>query len=54
VAAPGPPVKAEQSKPSLAESSLYAKSRGGGDQRDARVMGGILRSMIGGIRRRAW
>jgi hypothetical protein len=29
VAAPGPQVKAEQSEPSLAESSLYAKSRGG-------------------------
>ena len=26
VAAPGPQVKAEQSKPSLAESAMYAKS----------------------------
>ena len=32
VAAPGPQVKAEQSEPSLAESSLYVKSRGGGMQ----------------------
>ena len=30
VAAPGPQVKAEQSEPSLAEASLYTKSRGGG------------------------
>ena len=30
VAAPGPQVKAEQSEPNLAESSLYVKSRGGG------------------------
>ena len=30
VAAPGPQVKAEQSEPSLAESALYVKSRGGG------------------------
>ena len=30
VAAPGPQVKAEQSEPSLAESAMYAKSRGGG------------------------
>ena len=30
VAAPGPQVKAEQSEPSLAEASLYTRSRGGG------------------------
>ena len=30
MAVPGPPVKVEKSKPSLAESVLYMKSRGGG------------------------
>jgi hypothetical protein len=30
VAVPGPQIKAEQSEPSLAESSLYVKSQGGG------------------------
>ena len=33
MAAPGPLVKVEQPEPSLAESALYTKSRGGGSKK---------------------